>query len=249
MRILINGGGKMGRALADIIESSDDLWLLAMLDSQNAAELEELPGAGVVIDFSHPDALPGLYRYVARTGTPLVCGTTGLSGAEMDLLRSMGRLAPVLYSANYSLGIAVLRRLLPGVQAALGQGFDIELVESHHREKADAPSGTAKLLLHALDPAGDYNPVTGQRAGRRRQGEIGIHSIRGGSIAGEHTVHFLGAGESLTISHAAANRSIFAQGAMRAARRLATRPPGLYSLDDILFGEEAEAWTQLRSSG
>ena len=195
--------------------------------------------ADVVIDFSRPEALPEIASYVRRTGTPLLSGTTGFTPAQLSQLEALGAWAPVLWSANFSLGIAVLYRALAAVSGVLKPDFDIELTETHHNQKADAPSGTAKLLLEALDPAHALAPVYGREGntGQRRKEEIGIHALRGGTVAGTHTVHFLGPDEELEFTHRAASRQIFVNGALHMARLLPGRPNGVYDLQKILFGE------------
>lgn len=195
--------------------------------------------ADAVIDFSRPQALPEIAAYVRRTGTPLLSGTTGYSARDMELLRSLGTSAPVLWSANFSLGVAVLYRALQTVSGVLKPDFDIEITETHHNQKADAPSGTAKLLVEALDPDHALRPVYGREGacGRRQKEEIGIHALRGGTVAGTHTVHFFGPDEELEFTHRAASRQIFVNGALHMARLLPGKPCGVYDLQKILFGE------------
>src|SRR5699024_2785721 len=162
--------------------------------------------ADVVMDFSRPAALPEIAAYVRRTGTPLLSGTTGYTEAERERLFALGSAVPVLWSANYSLGVAVLARALQVIAPVLGPDFDIEITETHHNQKADAPSGTAKLLLEAIDPRGELTPVYGRQGmcGRRDPREIGVHSLRGGTEAGTHTDSFFGPHEVLEITHRAA---------------------------------------------
>lgn len=195
--------------------------------------------ADVVIDFSRPEALAEVASYVRRTGTPLLSGTTGYTAGQLEQLRSLGTEAPVLWSANFSLGVAVLVRALQAVSDVLKPDFDIEITETHHNQKADAPSGTAKLLLSAIDPAGELRPVYGREGncGRRQKDEVGIHALRGGTVAGTHTVHFFGLDEELEFTHRAASRQIFASGAVHIARMLPGKTPGVYDLQAILFGE------------
>ncbi len=236
MNLLLVGGGRMGAALLELCQNEANTDILAVVDETNPQLLAELPAADAAIDFSAPAALPALAAYVARTGTPLASGTTGFSESQLETLKSLGRAAPVLHSANYSVGIAALRRALPALRAALGEGFDIELVEAHHAGKKDAPSGTAALLADALDALAPRVYGRGPGSAPRRAGEIGLHSLRGGSVAGSHSVHFFGPDETLSLTHEAADRRIFARGALRAARALAGMPPGWYTLDEVLFG-------------
>ena len=145
----------------------------------------------------------------------------------------------MLWSANYSLGVAVLVRALREVSGVLKPDFDIEITETHHNQKADAPSGTAKLLVEAVDPQHELRPVYGRQGnvGKRSREEIGIHALRGGTVAGTHTVHFFGPDEELEFTHRAASRQIFVNGALHMARLLPGKPNGLYDLQKILFGE------------
>ena len=206
-------------------------------------DLGKLAGLGkvadVVIDFSRPEALPAVCAYVRRTGTPLLSGTTGYTEAQKAELFALGSTAPVLWSANFSLGVAVLYRALRTVSDVLKPDFDIEITETHHNQKADAPSGTAKLLVEAIDPAHALTPVYGREGncGKRGKDEIGIHALRGGTVAGTHSVHFFGPDEELEFTHRAASRQIFVNGALHMARLLPGRPNGVYDLQKILFGE------------
>lgn len=238
MNLLLVGTGRMGTMLRTLVEQEEDLTILAAFHRTNLSDLERTaPPADVIVDFSAPDSLCAVAGYVRRTGTPLVSGSTGYLPQQMDLLRQLGNYAPVLHSANFSIGIAVLRRLAAQAAEVLGDAFDIEIVETHHNQKADAPSGTAKLLLEAVDPGHTYSPVYGRegRSARRSPREIGVHALRGGTVAGAHTVSFFGPQEELHLSHRADNRSIFAAGALRAARLLVSREPGFYALEDLLF--------------
>ncbi|MBU5435297.1 4-hydroxy-tetrahydrodipicolinate reductase [Pseudoflavonifractor sp. MSJ-37] len=236
--LVLVGTGRMGLAVRHVAEARGDVTISAAFHRSNVWDLEVLEGgAGAVIDFSSPESLPHIAAYVRRTGTPLICGTTGLDERQTDLLRQLGERAPVLYSANFSVGVAVLRRLAAQAAAALGGDFDIEIVEAHHNKKADAPSGTAKLLLSAVDPDHDHRPVYGREGncGRRDPREIGVHAIRGGTVAGMHTVSFYGPQEELHLTHRADSREIFAAGAVKAASLLAGKTPGYYALEDLLF--------------
>lgn len=241
MKIVLIGRGKMGRLIQETARAAGDE-VEAVFGHDDLEQLAKLGKvADVVIDFSRPEALPEVCSYVKRTGTPLLSGTTGYSAAELEQLRALGSVAPVLWSANFSLGIAVLYRALQTVSGVLKPDFDIEITETHHNQKADAPSGTAKLLVNAIDSAHELTPVYGREGncGKRSKDEIGIHALRGGTVAGTHTVHFFGPDEELEFTHRAASRQIFVNGALHMARLLPGRPNGVYDLQKILFGEDA----------
>lgn len=235
--VIVGGNGQMGRMLADLISDSQDLEVMDTIDVDCIEKYDTLPGADVLLDFSRPASLPDICRYIRRTGTALVSGTTGYNEAEMNTLYSLSDCAPVLYSANYSLGIAVFRKILTEITPVLKDSFDIELTETHHHRKADAPSGTAKALLSSIDPNGEYTVLCGREGncGARSKNEIGVHSLRGGTISGIHTVSFFGEDETIEITHTAASRKIFALGAINAARKLAGKVPGCYQLEELLF--------------
>lgn len=237
MRFLLIGRGKMGSLIAETARANGD-------EVGGALGRRDLDAIGdkkadVVIDFSRPEALPEIASYIRHTGTPLLSGTTGFSPAEKTRLEELGQYAPVLWSANFSLGVAVLYRALRQISGVLQPDFDIEITETHHKQKADAPSGTARLLAEAVDPAHALTPVYGREGscGRRGKSEIGIHALRGGTVAGTHTVHFFGVDEELEFTHRAASRQIFVNGALHMARLLPGRPNGVYDLQKILFGE------------
>lgn len=238
--VVVTGAkGRMGTLVRAAVEEADDLSLALALDAADVAALDAAaPGADVVVDFSAPGALPHLEAYVRRTGTALVSGTTGLSEAELARVRSLGEVAPVVWSGNYSLGVAVLRRVAAEAARALG-GWDAEIVETHHRRKADAPSGTALMLRDAVDPDHRCEVVCGREGvvGPRGAREIGIHSVRGGTVAGTHELHLFGDDEELVLTHRASSRRIFVEGALAAARRVARMPAGFYDFDQLVFGD------------
>ncbi len=239
MRIVLIGRGKMGTLIRETAAAAGDE-IEAAFGRDDLDQLGRLgKAADVVMDFSRPAALPEIAAYVRRTGTPLLSGTTGYTEAERERLFALGSAVPVLWSANYSLGVAVLARALRVIAPVLGQDFDIEITETHHNQKADAPSGTAKLLLEAMDPQHCLRPVYGREGsvGRREKNEVGIHALRGGTVAGTHTVHFFGPDEELELTHRAASRRIFVNGALHMAHLLPGRPNGVYDLQKILFGE------------
>ena len=240
MKIILIGYGRMGRLIEQTAVAAGDQ-VVAAVDIGNINDLETMGKiADVVIDFSNPAALPAVAAYVRRTGTALLSGTTGCTAADMAVFTELGQYAPVMHSANYSVGVAVLRRALEQVSDVLKPNFDIEIVETHHNQKVDAPSGTAKLLLEAIDPEHQLTPVYGRQGncGKRGQKEIGIHALRGGTEAGTHTVSFFGTDEVFEITHRASSRQIFVNGALHMARKLCRLQPGRYQLQDILFGGE-----------
>ena len=236
--VILVGGGRMGALIRQKLEMDGGFAVEGVYDVTNADELDgRAPVVDLVIDFSNKAGLPHVLAYVARTGAALVSGTTGFSETELAELRALGEKTRVIYSANYSLGVAVLRRV--AAQAALAlEDWDCEIVETHHNQKVDAPSGTAKLLLEAVDPEGACSVAYGREGmvGERPAKEIGMHSLRGGTVAGVHTVSFFGPDEEVTLTHRAASREIFVKGALAATLKLAGKPAGLYTFDQIMFG-------------
>ncbi len=238
MKILLIGHGRMGQLIEKTAIAAGDT-VEKIIDIDNMTDLETLGRvADVAIDFSAPAALPATAAYVRRTGTPLLSGITGLTAEQLDVFSELGAFAPVMHSANYSVGVAVFRRVLEEISEVLKPDFDIEITETHHNQKVDAPSGTAKLLLEAIDPRHEMTPVYGRQGlcGKRGEREIGIHALRGGTMAGQHTVHFFGVDEVLEITHTANSRQIFVNGALHMARKLYKLPKGRYDLQKILFG-------------
>ena len=235
------GYGHMGRLIESLAPDAGHTVALKF-DIENARELAQTGReADIALDFSSPAALPALADYIRRTGTPLLSGTTGYTADEAAVFRGLGAYAPVLHSANYSIGVAMLRRVLARFSEGLMKSFDAEIVEAHHNKKTDAPSGTAKLLYEALDPKHAYTPVYGREGfcGQRGKKEIGIHALRGGTTPGTHTVSFFGQDEELSFTHRAMSRAVFVSGAFKAAPLLCGRENGFYTLDEILFGGDA----------
>lgn len=228
----------MGRLVEQTLGETGGFDVAGVYDVDTISALADAAPVDVVFDFSHVSALPDVLAYVERTGAALVSGTTGLGDQDLAALRAAGERAAVLWSPNYSLGVAVLRRLAAQAAEALA-GFDIEIVETHHNKKADAPSGTAKALLAAVDPGGACDVVYGREGmvGARTEREIGVHAVRGGTVAGTHEVHFFGPDEEVCLTHRAASRQIFASGAVAAAQRLLACGPGFYSFDQVMFGD------------
>ena len=235
--IVIGGNGRMGRLVREALLARG-FELAGSYDVDDIAELDEVaPAADVAVDFSAPAALPHVLAYARRTGAAVVSGATGYAADQLAGLRALGETNRVIWSSNYSLGVAALRRATALVAEAL-EGWDVEIVETHHNQKVDAPSGTAKALLAAVDPAGERPVVDGRSGivGARVPGEIGMHALRGGTVAGTHEVHFFGTDEEVCLTHRAASRQIFVAGAVAAAERLLQRPVGFYDFDGLMFG-------------
>ena len=235
--IVVGAKGRMGQLVCAAVEAAEGLELAGGYDVDNASELDATaPAADLVIDFSRPASLEHVEAYVRRTGAALLSGTTGFSAEELARVEALGAVAPVVWSSNYSLGVAVLKRLAAQAAQTLA-GFDIEIVETHHNQKADAPSGTAKTLLEAVDPTGECEVANGRSGitGVRPARQIGMHALRGGTVAGTHEVHFFGQDEEVTLTHRATSRQIFVNGAITCAKRLVGREPGFYTVDDLLF--------------
>jgi 4-hydroxy-tetrahydrodipicolinate reductase len=194
----------------------------------------------VVIDFSHPNASGELSRICREAKKPVVIGTTGHSKEERAAIEALALSVPLVLSPNFSVGVNALFWLTRKAADLLGEDFDLEVTEMHHRLKKDAPSGTAKKLAEILCEARGLDHAKHVRHGReglvgeRNPKEIGVHSIRGGDVVGDHTVTFAGAGERLEVSHKAASRETFALGALRAAQWVVGKPAGLYSMEDVL---------------
>lgn len=225
------GYGKMGKVIEGIVNDTEGLVMAGIHDIDLDQETNAACDRVVVIDFSHKSFHHNAVEYALANGYALVSGTTGLDEEQMAALREAGKTIPVCYSTNYSYGVLALKRIIRAAAELLGD-WDIELTETHHNQKVDAPSGTAKSVTEVLVD------VTGKRAvmdrsGRREDDEIGVHAIRGGTIAGIHTVDFFGTEESISITHNAQSRRIFAEGAVKAAAKMTTEP-GFYTVDDIL---------------
>ena len=235
--IVVGAEGRMGRLVRETLLERG-FAVLGGYDVDNVAELDEAaPAADVVVDFSAPASLAHVLAYARRTGAAVVSGTTGLADDQLAELRALGKKNRVVWASNYSLGVAVLRRVTAVAAEALA-GWDVEIVETHHNQKVDAPSGTAKALLAAVDPTGE-RPVVGGRegiCGPRVPGEIGVHAVRGGTVAGTHEVHLFGPDEEVCLTHRATSRQIFVTGAVAAAERLLAREPGFYDFDALMLG-------------
>ena len=211
---------------------------LGLVVGDDAAAL--FAAADVVVDFTLPEATAFHARHAVAAATPLVVGTTGLDAAGNAAIEEAAATVPVVFAANMSIGVNLLLGLTQQVAGLLGDDYDIEVVEMHHRHKVDAPSGTALALGHAaaagrgVDLEAVSRRVRDGHTGARPRGEIGFATLRGGDVVGEHTVVFAGDGERIEITHKSASRAIFVRGAVRAAQWVVGRPPRLYSMRDVL---------------
>lgn len=235
MKIAIVGKGAMGKVLADLAEEKG-FDVAGVIEPMDDETLDDVGLVDAVIDFSNPANLDMIVDYCRKNQTPAVIATTGYDPDQEQEIRSLATDVPVVFSANYSLGINVMKRVIAEITPILEANFDIEIIEKHHNKKLDAPSGTAKMLLEAADPLGSYEHIFGREGDRRRGKEIGVHAIRGGTIAGEHTVIYAGTDEIFEIKHTAASKKIFAAGALRAAQYTQNRAAGFHTMEDVLFG-------------
>ncbi|MBR0140924.1 MAG: 4-hydroxy-tetrahydrodipicolinate reductase [Ruminococcus sp.] len=244
---ICGANGKMGKTVYNCIQERDNCKVIAGIDVytkqyadfpivEKPSELPEKPD--VIIDFSNPASLDGLLGYCLSTGTPLVIASTGYSDEQIQQIKNAAEQIPVFFTFNMSIGINLLVNLAKKAAEVLGDRFDIEIVEKHHNQKIDAPSGTAIMLANAinetLDNSKHYVYDRHSRRQKREKSEIGMHAIRGGTIVGEHDVIFAGHDEVLTLSHSAASKSVFAEGAINAALFLKDQPAGLYDMAKLV---------------
>ena len=255
MKVAIAGaGGKMGRALAEAALADGSLKLAAALDAAGSAALgtqiggltvgsdirAALSAADVLIDFTRPEGTLAHLDACAAAGKAMVIGTTGFSAAQLSRIQDASTRIAIALSPNFAVGVNVVFRLAETAAAALGDSYDVEIIEAHHRQKVDAPSGTAlmlgKLVAGALGRNLDEVAAHGREGdvGARSAKEIGFHSIRGGDIVGEHTVVFAGTGERVEIAVRSQSRATYATGALRAAKFLRGKKNGLYDMKDVL---------------
>jgi len=253
--IVIGAKGRMGGIIAGLVKADPELELVGVIEREGCEEglegfgclcgtdletmLPECPGA-VIVDFTSPQVSLGNARKAACTGNPIVIGTTGFTPEELDELRDIATNSPVFWAPNMSVGVNVLLKVLPELVKKLGEAYDIEMVELHHNQKKDAPSGTALKLAECLAEARDWDlEEVGAYCregiiGARPKKEIGVQTIRGGDVVGVHTMYFMGPGERIEVTHQAHSRETFAQGSLRAAKWVAMRKPGrLFTMQDI----------------
>ncbi len=258
--VIVGARGRMGKTLVRAVLESEDLTLIGAVDrsgapggAQDAGRLVGLPESGVeiveelrptrgsiVVDFSLPEATDTNVRRCVESGVALVMGTTGIAESSRQLIARASREIPIVHAANFSVGVTLLVRLAAIAARSLGPEWQPELFELHHRHKRDAPSGTALRIASAVAETSGSNLETmairdrSARTTPRGDHEIGLASLRGGDSIGEHTLMFLGEQERLELTHRAHDRAIFARGALRAARWIGDRPPGLYDMADVL---------------
>ena len=249
LRVAISGcNGKMGKAVSDICRADERITVVAGFDIF-AEKLSDFPvyadpmefsgSADVIIDFSNPASLDTLLPYCLRTKTPVVLATTGHSPAQLDAVAESSKTVPVFRSANMSLGVNLIKSLAVKAASVLRDSFDIEIIEKHHNQKIDAPSGTALILADAVKnavmPSAEYTYDRHLERRKRDPNEIGIHAVRGGTIVGEHSIIFAGRDEIIEIKHSALSREVFAAGAVRAAKFLSScSVPRIYTMDDLI---------------
>lgn len=236
LKILLSGStGKVGRVIEALVAEDDDLEIVGRASGERF--FDDFRSGDVVIDFSRPELCLKSLAYAKDHKIPFLIGTTGLVASDQARIASACESIPICQAANFSVGVNLLLDLVQRAAAGLPSTFDAEISDIHHRWKVDAPSGTALALGSAIASARGLahdKAATRERDGGRAGGEIGYQSIRGGDVAGEHTVMFLGDGERLELAHKAADRAVFARGALHAARWLVGMPPGLYSMRDVL---------------
>lgn len=247
-KIVISGAnGKMGRTVYNCIKDREDCAVIGGIDlfTEQYADfpivdapnkLPEKPD--VIIDYSNPASLDLLLEYCLSTGIPAVLATTGYSDEQISRIKDAAQQIPVFFTFNMSLGINLLVKLAKKAASILGDQFDIEIVEKHHNQKIDAPSGTAIMLANAinetLDNTKHYVYDRHSQRKKREKNEIGMHAIRGGTIVGEHDVIFAGHDEVITLSHSAASKSVFAEGSVNAALYIKDKKPGLYDMSELV---------------
>lgn len=249
-KILLSGAnGKMGRVVTRIVSETDGIEIVAGYDintTKNSSfsvydDLSKIENVGeidAIIDFSHPSVFDGLLSFANKNNIPIVCCTTGLSKEQSVAMREAAKTSPVFFSANMSLGVNLLIDLVTKAAKILEENFDIEIIEKHHNQKLDAPSGTALAIADAIAEAVSYNAeYTYDRHSvrkKRSKNEIGLHAVRGGTIVGEHDVIFAGNDEIVEIKHTATSKEVFAVGAVKAAAFMAGKPAGFYNMNDVI---------------
>jgi 4-hydroxy-tetrahydrodipicolinate reductase len=219
--LLIGAAGRMGQTVRDLASTDSEIEIVAQCDLEDPIQ-PAMKNCDVAIDFSHAAAIDEICRAALHDRKPLVIGTTGYSQEQRQMIDDAAKSLPIVLASNFSVGVNVLFFLTHKAAELLGHDFHPEIIETHHKMKKDAPSGTAKTLAEVLKTA------------QKIESKIPIQSIREGDVVGEHTVIFNGRGERLELTHRAASREIFARGALRSAKWIMGKPPGLYSMQDVL---------------
>lgn len=247
--ILVGCCGKMGGNITNCANNDGQIKIVAGVDKINTgkdypvfSDFKDINvDTDVIIDFSHISLLDGILNYAKQKNMPVVLATTGYSGEQIEKIKEFSKFIPIFFTFNMSIGVNLLCSLAQKASKILGEDFDIEIIEKHHNQKIDAPSGTAIMLANAINKEfGDslnYEYDRHSKRNKRPKNEIGIHSVRGGTIVGEHDVIFAGRDEVITLSHQALSKEVFAVGALRAAKFLINKPSGLYDMNNIMdFG-------------
>ena len=218
---LVGAKGRMGRAIVDLAKNDPKIEIVAKCDLGDSID-SGVSNSNVIVDFSQAESVDDVCRTAEKVGAALVIGTTGHSTEQKKTIAAIAKVVPVVFASNFSVGVNVLFALARKTAELLGNDFEARIVETHHKMKKDAPSGTAKTLAEMM------------KAARNPSKEIPIESIREGDVVGDHTVFFSGPEERLELTHRASSREIFARGALRAAEWINGKPPGLYSMQDVL---------------
>ena len=235
MQVALVGYGAMNKLVEEeLISKGHSISGIVALDK--LSNINEITNPfDIVIDFSSPSLLDMNLDYCIKNKKALVIATTGYTEEQRKKIFDASKLIPICYTANFSLGVTVLKRVVKEMSEILKNDFDIEIVEKHHNKKVDAPSGTALALLEAADPNNEFKHVFGRNGYSKREKEIGVSAIRGGTIVGEHSVIFAGTDELLEFKHEAFSKKIFSKGAVKAAEFICFNKPGLYTMEDVLF--------------
>lgn len=255
INVLMSGcNGKMGQVISHLALQKEDLKIVAGYDLRDTIkndypvftdfkkiDLNEIK-IDIVIDFSNPEALPNLLDFCTNNKIALVLATTGLSVSQKKEVENAAKQIPIFYSANMSLGVNLLINLVKKAAIVLAEDFDIEIIEKHHNQKIDAPSGTALAIADgindALGQSFEYTYDRHSRRKKRAKKEIGIHAVRGGTIVGDHSVIFAGNDELIELNHIALSKDIFAVGALNAAKFLSTQKEGLYNMESLIASKK-----------
>ncbi len=247
LKILLSGAcGNVGKKIVGLCEKKEDMKILCgvdricetsnfpIFDSFNSVNI--IPD--VIIDFSNPVVLDGLLEFALKNKIPCVLATTGYQAEQIEKIKTASKSIPIFFTANMSMGVNLLCSLVKKAAEVLDGDFDIEIIEKHHNQKLDAPSGTALMLANAVNSVSDdkyiYEYDRHSKRCKRPKNEIGIHSVRGGTIVGDHDVIFASNDEVITLSHSAYSKEVFANGALRAAKFVSEKEPGLYDMNAVL---------------